>query len=1042
LYLCEKLAIMVHLHHLEKLAASLQGEFYYDHTMRTLYATDASAYREMPLAVALPKTEEDILKLINFAREHKTSLIPRTAGTSLAGQVVGKGIVVDVSKYFNKILEINEKENWVRVQPGVIRDELNMFLASYNKYFGPETSTANRAMIGGMVGNNSCGSNSVVYGSTREHTLEVTGFLSDGSKVTFGEAPLPPKGEFKGVGLVPPSGVRGLAFEVYQHINSILLNPENQAEIRKEFPKSSIPRRNTGYALDLLLETKPFTPESNEEFNFAKLICGSEGTLMFLTEIKLNLVPKPPKNAALLCIHCHSIDESLWANLVALKYNPSACELIDHYILECTKTNREQLQNRFFVQGDPKALLVVEIAKDDKAEVEKIMDELIADLKANDFGYHYPILWGEDCKKVWTLRKAGLGLLSNIKGDAKPVCVIEDTAVDVQDLPEYIREFNEILAKHGMYSVHYAHAGSGELHLRPIINLKTEEGNQQFRTIATEVAHLVKKYKGSLSGEHGDGRLRGEFIPLMVGQKNYELIKELKRVWDKDNIFNPNKIVDTPPMNESLRYNPKNYLTPTPSPLGEGNNLSYKIGNSTPPLQMERGLGGEVFRFEDGILRATELCNGSGDCRKTELSGGTMCPSYMATRNEKETTRARANALREFLTHNANPEGFKNPQGLAVEEVKDVMDLCLSCKGCKSECPSNVDMAKLKAEFMHHYYEQKGVPLRSRLIANFTATQELAMLTPRLYNFLITNSFTSSIIKGVSGFATKRSMPKVYKKTLKEWYKKESPTQPYETSHRPQGGLNNSLPVGRAGVGLVYLFADEFTNYNDVEIGITTVKLLRKLGYEVIIPTHIESGRTYLSKGLLKEAKQIAVENVELLKDKITDETPLIGIEPSAILTFRDEYLDLVHEHQLPDAQRIAKNAFLLDEFLAREIDKGNIKKEQFTTEKRLIKLHGHCHQKALASLTPLKKALEFPQNYEVHLIRSGCCGMAGSFGYEAEHFDISMQIGELVLFPTVRQQPENVIIAANGTSCRHQIKDGTGRIAKHLAEIWWEAVK
>jgi FAD/FMN-containing dehydrogenase/Fe-S oxidoreductase len=999
---------MVHLHHLEKLAASLQGEFYYDHTMRTLYATDASAYREMPLAVALPKTEEDILKLINFAREHKTSLIPRTAGTSLAGQVVGKGIVVDVSKYFNKILEINEKENWVRVQPGVIRDELNMFLAPYNKYFGPETSTANRAMIGGMVGNNSCGSNSVIYGSTREHTLEVTGFLSDGSRVTFGEVPLPPKRELAGKGVIPPRQMeKGLAGEVYAHINKILLDPENQAEIRKEFPKSSIPRRNTGYALDLLLATKPFTPESTEEFNLAKLVCGSEGTLMFLTEIKLNLVPKPPKNAALLCIHCHSIDESLRANLVALKYKPSACELIDHYILECTKTNREQLQNRFFVQGDPKALLVVEIAKDDKAEVEKIMDELITDLKANNFGYHYPILWGEDCKKVWALRKAGLGLLSNIKGDAKPVCVIEDTAVDVQDLPEYIREFNEILAKHNMYSVHYAHAGSGELHLRPIINLKTEEGNEQFRTIATEVAHLVKKYKGSLSGEHGDGRLRGEFIPLMVGQKNYELMKELKRVWDKDNIFNPNKIVDTPPMNESLRYNPKNYVATS---------------------SMKPNIKATVFNFDDGILRATELCNGSGDCRKTELSGGTMCPSFMATHNEKDTTRARANILREYLTPQTSLEGFKHLQGLATteEEVKQVMDLCLSCKGCKSECPSNVDMAKLKAEFMHHYYEKNGVPLRSKLIANFTATQELAMIAPRLYNFLITNSFTSNIIKGISGFAAKRSMPKVHKTTLKKWFKNQETLQ----------GLKDLVRFKK-----VYLFADEFTNYNDVEIGMTAIKLLQKLGYEVIIPTHVESGRTYLSKGLLKEAKQIAIENVELLKDKITDETPLIGLEPSAILTFRDEYLDLVHEHQIPDAQRIAKNALLIDEFLAREIDKGNIKKEQFTTEKRLIKLHGHCHQKALASLTPTKKVLEFPQNYEVHLIRSGCCGMAGSFGYEKEHFELSMQVGELVLFPTVRQQPENVIIAANGTSCRHQIKDGTGRVAKHLVEILWEGL-
>jgi FAD/FMN-containing dehydrogenase/Fe-S oxidoreductase len=1006
---------------LQTLAQSLQGDFYYDTTMRTLYATDASAYREIPLAVAIPKSEADIKKLILFAKENKTSLIPRTAGTSLAGQVVGNGIVVDVSKHFTKILEVNTEEKWVRVQPGVIRDELNMFLKNYGLFFGPETSTANRAMIGGMVGNNSCGSNSVVYGSTRDHLLEVKGFLSDGSEVVFGST------NFQ---FVQNTSVLSdfpnrtpLEQSIYQKIYKILSNPENQAEIRKEFPKPSIERRNTGYALDVLLDSEPFT-KNGVPFNLCKLIAGSEGTLMFITEIKLNVVPLPPKEKGLLCVHFHSLDESLRANLIAMKYKPSASELIDHYVLECVANNIEQKQNSFFVQGKPKAILAVEISKDTQEEVIKIAQEIENEMKAKGFGYHFPLVLGEDIKKVWNLRKAGLGLLSNMVGDAKPVAVIEDTAVDVNDLPEYIAEFNEILKKYDLYCVHYAHAGSGELHLRPIINLKTKEGNQLFKTIADEIAKLVKKYKGSLSGEHGDGRLRGEYIKLMIGEKNYELCREVKRAFDPDNIFNPNKIVDTPPMNTSLRYEPN---------------------QETPDFQT-------ILDFSStlGILRAAEQCNGSGDCRKTELTGGTMCPSYMATRNEKDTTRARANILREALSgkfdlkpaRSLKTNRFERSELQArfnSEEVKEVMDLCLSCKGCKSECPSNVDIGKLKAEFTHQYYQMNGVPFRTQLIGNFTKLTSLAALFPSIYNFVVSNSFTASLFKSFTGFAPKRSIPLLEKETLKSWYKKSYKlgVRSYELKNKTQ---NSKLITHNS--KKVYLFCDEFTNYNDVSMGKKAIHLLEKLGYEVEIPLHLESGRTYLSKGLLKEAKNIAIRNVDLLKNLVSEETPLIGLEPSAILTFRDEYIDLVHDYQKDDAKKLAKNALLIDEFLAKEIDKGNIRKEQFTEEKKLIKLHGHCHQKSLASLTPTKKVLSLPTNYTVHLIPSGCCGMAGSFGYEAEHYEVSMKIGELVLFPTVRQQPENVIIAANGTSCRHQIKDGTGRKALHLVEILWEAIK
>ena len=966
---------------LEQLSEQLEGDLFFDRTMRILYATDASAYREMPLAIAVPKTNNDISRLISFAQANQTSLIPRTAGTSLAGQVVGKGIIVDVSKHFTQILELNKEQKWVRVQPGVIRDELNMFLKPHGLFFGPETSTANRAMIGGMVGNNSCGSNSVVYRSTREHLLEVKAFLSDGSEAIFNVLSID---DFHA-----KCALDTLEGNIYTKLRSLLSNYDNQVEIRKEYPKKTVERRNTGYAVDLLVDTAPFTA-GGENFNFCSLIAGSEGTLAFLTEIKLNLVPLPLKETGLLCIHFNSIDESLRANLIGLQYHPSASELIDHYILECTKGNIEQSKNRFFVQGDPGAILVIEFIRSTREEILAVTQLVEAEMRAAGLGYHFPVLFGEDTKKIWTLRKAGLGLLGNLPGDEKAVPVIEDTAVDVNDLPAYIRDFNEILIKHGLHAVHYAHAGSGEIHLRPIINLKTKDGNRLFRTIAGEVATLVKKYQGSLSGEHGDGRLRGEFIQQMVGETNYKLLQEIKRSWDPANIFNPNKIVDTPPMNTMLRYEP---------------------GQFTPEFK-------SVFRFQhQDILQHAEQCNGSGDCRKTHLSGGTMCPSFMATRDEKDSTRARANILREFLTHSDKPNRFDH------KEIYEVMDLCLSCKACKSECPSNVDMAKLKAEFLQQYYDANGVPFRSKLIANFAASAKLGSLMPSLYNFFVTNSVTGNLIKRLSGFAVKRSMPELSKTTLVNWYKKHQKEIVTKSERK------------------VYLFCDEFTNYNDAHIGITAILLLEKLGYEVVIPKHAESGRAWLSKGLLRRAQKIANKNIALLSPIVSASTPLIGIEPSAILTFRDEYPDLASDEQLEAAQALAKNVFLIDEFIADEITKENISKEQFTRERRLVKLHGHCQQKAISSVAPSVKLLSLPENYTVEVIPSGCCGMAGSFGYEKEHYDLSMQIGELVLLPALRKQSAETIIAAPGTSCRHQIKDGTGMKALHTVEVLYQAL-
>mgnify|MGYP006288097061 FL=1 len=964
----------------------LKGDLYTDKKTRLLYATDASAYREIPGAVALPKNPEDIRELIHFARETGTSLIPRTAGTSLAGQVVGSGIVMDVSRYMTRILEVNPEERWVRVQPGVILDELNLYLKEYGLFFGPETSTANRCMIGGMVGNNACGAHSILYGTTRHHTLSVKGFLSDGSEVEFG--PLS-RTEFQ-------EKLKGNSLEskIYQRIHEILNNPENQKEIEKEYPDKSIYRRNTGYSIDLLLDSEIYSEQSQHPFNFSKLICGSEGTLMFITEIKLNLVPLPPKYSAVTAAHFQTKEEAFRANLIALKHNPGTVEMMDSHILELTKNNKDQQKNREFVKGNPEAILVIEFARDSKEEIERIHQEMVNDLQEAGYGYYFPLIHEPEATKVWNLRKAGLGILSNMKGDAKPVSIIEDTAVNVEVLPDYMADFQKILDHYNLNCVFYAHIGSGELHLRPILNLKDPKDVEMFRTIGREIAHLVKKYNGSLSGEHGDGRLRGEFIPIILGEKNYQLLKEVKHAWDPGEIFNPGKIVDVPTMNQNLRYEPGKVVPDIPT----------------------------VFDFSEagGILRATEKCNGSGDCRKTELTGGTMCPSYMATRNENDVTRARANILREFLTNSTKKNRFNH------REIYDVMELCLSCKACKTECPSNVDVAKLKAEFLQHYYDANGIPLRTRMIANITRLNQLGSIWPGLFNFFMKNPVASGLINRMAGFAPKRSMPLLQKQTLTKWMK----------------GYVKELQAKAPKNGKVYLFNDEFTNFNDTDVGIKAVQLLSRLGYEVIVPQHLESGRTYLSKGLVRRAKKIANRNIDHLKDIITEDSPLIGIEPSAILAFRDEYPDLSTPENKESAGELSRHALTIEEFLAREMENGNIQKDQFNGEETSVLLHGHCQQKAVASTVPSKFILSFPENHHVEEIPSGCCGMAGSFGYEKEHYDISMKIGELVLFPAIRKADSQTVIAAPGTSCRHQIMDGTSRKALHPVEVLYHALK
>jgi len=972
---------------LRQFAGQLEGELHFDETMRRLYATDASEYQEMPVAVALPKSEADLRRSIAFALQNGVGLIPRAAGTSLAGQVVGNGIVVDIGRHLNRILGFDAARNRVRVQPGVIRDDLNLFLKPHGVFFPPETSTANRAMIGGMVGNNSCGANSIVYGTTREHLISTRGFLSDGSEVTFG--PLT-TAEFAIKCAAPDS----LETRIYRFVRDLLCDEKNRALIRENYPKPAVTRRNTGYALDRLMDCSLFDPASDQPFNLCRLLAGSEGTLFFSVELELNCEPLPP-SGALMCAHFDSVVSSLKAAVIAMRHRPFGCELIDRHILECTKANLTHARNRAFVQGDPGAVLVVELRHADRAGIEREMRLIETELRAAGLGYAFPVLWGEDCNRVWDLRRAGQGLMNNVQGDAKPREIVEDTAVAIEDLPAYITEFDALMrGKYGIGCVYYAHAGAGELHTRPLFNLKTVEGLAMFRAIATDVATLVKRYRGSLSGEHGDGRLRGEFIRFMVGDECYAMMRRVKETFDPEGILNPGKIIDTPPMDTHLRH---------------------EVGHIPPEYKT-------IFDFgaTQGVLRAAEACTGVGECRKSHLVGGSMCPSYMATRNEKDSTRARANMLRHVLTH---PRDGTNPWD--SDEIKAVMELCLSCKACKSECPSNVDVTRLKAEWQQHYYDAHGVPFRSRLVAGFARSMRLASLAPAIYNWAVTSPLVSRWIKKLSGFALQRSLPTLHGSTLFAWHAR----------HANPASL--SYPNGR-----VHLFCDEFTNYNDTHIGIQAVELLNRLGYEVAIPAHTESGRAHLSKGLIRKARKLAIRNVELLKDVISDAAPLVGIEPSAILGFRDEYLALMPPHLKSAAQTLAGRALSIDEFIAREADAGRIDRAVFTSESRAIKLHGHCHQKALASLAPTLKMLELPMNYKVTLIPSACCGMAGSFGYEAEHFEVSQKIGELVLFPAVRAAGPDIVVAASGTSCRHQIKDGTGRTALHPVQILHGALR
>ena len=984
-----------------------------DSLHRIAYSTDASTYREVPLGVAYPVTEDDVVALIQEAHKRNTHLIPRAAGTSIAGQVVGKGIVVDI-KGWNKNLEVNQEERWARVQPGVVRDELNVALKPYGLHFSPETSTSNRCCIGGMFGNNSCGTHSLIYGSTRHHVMACKGVLSDGSLFDTER--------------LKESGYRGsipLLDSILKQLEGWADNTATKELIEENYPDKTLQRRSCGYAIDEAIEIV----KENPGLALCKLLAGSEGTFAFITEIKVSLDPLPPKEKMVVCAHCNTLEGSFLANLIALKHKPAAVELMDGKILELSFQNLEQKRNAFFVDGMPAALLIAEFWGDTREEIDAQGKAFEEEAMASGLVYTNTRVYGSDVAKVWDLRKAGLGVLSGMKGDAKPVGVIEDTAVAPERLPAYMKDFGDMLERLHTSCVYYGHISTGELHLRPILNLKTEEGKKLFREIAEETAKLVRKHKGSLSGEHGDGRLRGEFIPLMYGEEVYQLMREVKHCWDPDGVFNMNKIVDTPPMDECLRFEIGQKYKVEEELLS--NNTYYNWRAAFDECKVEGASG--VRNQSHALMCSIEQCNGAGACLKSHLIGGTMCPAHMVSQDETKSTRTRANVLREILTRGFYSEAFADVKTgksvFDIPELSEVLDTCLACKGCLSECPSNVDMTKLRSEILQQKYDRHGTPFRSWMVARMAKMEEFGAMVPPFYNFFATFKPSAWVIKKIVRFSTDRQIPKLSRYSMRKLVELENKKYKEDSSKCK-----------------VYLFADEFTNHQEAELGLTFAKLLLKLGYEVEIPRHVESGRAAFSKGCLKLAKKYAIKNVQLLADVVSDDTPLVGIEPSCILSFRDEYPEIVPAELRETAKKLAKNCLLFDEFIMREIQARNISSESFKELSAEIYLHGHCHQKSLIGVGKCAEMLRLIPGVKVNVIPSGCCGMAGSFGYEKEHYETSKAIGEMVLFPTVRkataEKKKNVIVAAPGTSCRQQIYDGTGVKALHPIEILYNNLK
>lgn len=965
---------------IEALRRVIEGEVRDDDVHRVLYATDASIFELVPVAVVLPKSADDLVQLVHIAAQFGIPITARAAGTSLSGQTVGPGFVVDTGRFMNRILELDTVNGTVRVEPGVIRDELNRFLKPHGWVFGPDTSTSSRCMIGGMIGNNSCGSNSIWYGTTRDNLVSIDAIFTDGSRREVGEV-TPEAWE---AGLKEP-GIYGQALRTLDTIVR-----DNHALIVQSYPKASIKRRNTGFPLDDVADSW-LTNSASKNPSVARFLCGTEGTMALTAAATLKL-HRLHSHEILIAVHFDTLEASLEATVETIPFKPAAVELMDKRILDLASLNAEQERNRWFVEGDPGAILVIQFFGDSEAAVEAKAEEVVAHLQQRGLGYAYPVIRGAKMKTVWDLRKAGLGILSGKPGDVKPETIVEDTAVAVEDLPAYIREFARIMAKYEADCVYYAHASVGVLHMRPELNFKDPRDIQRARGIAEDIADLVNQFQGSLSGEHGDGRIRGPFVERALGSEVYALLRTIKHAFDPQGLMNPGVIVDAPPMEQDWRYYP-----------------GYQVTN----WETE-------FAYEDalGFQRAVERCNGSAECRRPHTAGGTMCPSYMVTKEERESTRARANLFRRLIQ--------KGPQALfSSVELKDALDLCISCKGCRNDCPASVDMARLKAEFQQGWYDRNGTPLGAKMFASVTELTRIPQAIPgamAIANFGQRTGLGKFVLKSALGISDQRTLPAFASKGFHAQFA------------RRQASVLDPI-------GTVVLFVDEFTDRYEPEIGLAAVDLLEAGGYRVLAPVIGPSGRGHLSKGFVRKAREAIEANLRTLAPLIDQADAVIGVEPSGVLTLKDEALDLPKSDEMRAlAKKVAAKVMLAQDFVADACGRGQWRGE-WTKESKEILLHGHCHQKSLVGVAGTQAALALPPNYTVKTIPSGCCGMAGSFGYEKDHYEVSMGIGEMVLFPAVRAAADSITVAAPGTSCRHQIADGTGKTAVHPIQILLDAV-
>ena len=964
---------------LAELRKRAAGEVRTDDYSRILYSTDASIYQVMPHGVLVPTTIEDVHAAVELAAKYQVTLLPRTGGSSLAGQAVGESLVIDFTRHLNRVLEVDADAQRVRVQPGIVLDQLNLHLRPMGLQFGPDPASSNRAAMGGIVSNNSTGSHSICYGMTADHVLAMNVMLSDGSAAHFGPV--------EAHELARHRDRSGLEGAIYRHIFDLTQDEANREVIRAGTPRHW--RRCGGYNLDRFIDGGvSFKVPQDPRFNLAKLVCGAEGTLAVMADITLNLVPVPTRTA-LAIVHFKSLFEALAAVPVMLEVDPSAVELIDHMGLTlCREVPEYARLLKTFVEGEPNCILITEFYGESDAELQAKIDRLRGHLRDQHAGALtvVSVLDPQRQQDVWTVRKVGLGLLMSIKGDHKPIPFIEDAAVPPEHLASYVTQIEKFCNRLGTDVAYYAHASAGCVHIRPLVNTKAAGEIAKLPDIMAFSVALLHGYGGSLSSEHGDGRVRSWINEHFFGPDLYTLYQDVKRTFDPHNILNPGNVVDAPPIEAHLRY-------------GED------YGVIDLPIHLD-------FSHEHGFDRAIEMCNGAGICRKETT--GTMCPSFMATREEEHATRGRANALRAALS------GRLPHAELTSKRMYEVMDLCVECKACKAECPSSVDMAKIKFEFLAQYHAANGTPRRARLFGDIARMSRLSSgPLASLANGGLKNGFVRAQMEKRLGISRHRTLPPFAREPFTKWFAKRT--------------------NGRASERKVVLFNDTFNTYNEPHIAIAATEVLEAAGFEVLLPGHRCCGRPMISKGLVDEARAAARDTVKHLAHFAAQGIPIVGLEPSCLLSLRDEYRYLLPGD--PRAKIVAERAVMFEEFIDQLAEAGDLDL-RFIDAARRILLHGHCHQKALVGTRPSHRILTLPPQYTVAEVDSGCCGMAGSFGYEAEHYDISIKMAERRLLPAVREAEAETLIVAAGVSCRHQIKHGTGRQALHPAEVLRQAVE